>query len=775
MLTTQTDAPSQVHAADSDVRDNVSATERLTRTLYLGVGATALIFGVLSLDAFLRQRSSPFPVGASFVWLALVGLPAVLGFLSHVLSLRVLRRIAITEGGVFLFILSWWLFMRFQPLPVGDDSPWVLTLAGIPTVTIAIIARPWTARSYAVLASVASGLIRAATSTEPDAALVGLQAGLYMLLLSSVLVGLTLTIRRSAARVDREEYIRRAAESEQAARSARGAERRTINALVHDSVLSTLLMAGLNRASPIVIARQARSTIDQLDAVGEQSRPFAATGADFASRLQQQCERIAVQVHFTILRNELRSIPAPVMLALLGAAGEALRNSVASGGIGHAHEVNRRVTLSADQGTIHLAITDDGVGFNPATVPEHRLGIAESIVGRMHRVAGGNAVITSRPGHGASVDLFWTRPVTAAGNEPAVVNAETTLLARIPGAEPGPQSFSASLGLSVPLARSVVVLFILVHAVLFAANSDRITLLPLGLFAFLALSIAAILVTGYAADPIPLARTVTVLSLCTVAAGLMYFHIPSGNVGPFAHWHLGGITLVLLVLVARGRAGWAWAGYAVMALSTIGFAVHTGLNIGDGVILVSPHAGTLLVGTLFVVALRHSSRNLVDLQRDQAQRAKSAAGTDATATERRVQLQRLTAMVRPSLELLTSTDAVSHGQRAEFLLVEASLRDAIRARCLFVEPVIGAARAARARGVQVVLLDDSGDRRPASVTVTAEIVGGELDRLSNGRLTVRVLPPGRPEFATIIVETTENLATVSRLLLIARDGTVREI
>ena len=754
----------------ASTRDDVSATERLTRMLYLGVGATALLFGALSLDAFLRQVEPDLPLASAGGWIFIVGLPSTLGFLSHVVPLRVLRRIAISEAFTFPCILGWWLIMRFEPLPKGDDVPWVLMLSGIPTVTIAIFASPWTARTYAVLASIASGIIRAATSAEPQPVLVGVQDALYTLLLSSVLVGLTLTIRRSAARVDREEHIRRAAESEQAARAARRAERRTINALVHDSVLSTLLMAGLNRASPIVVARQARSTLDQLDALGTQTRPSAVSGADFADRLRRQCEQLAAHVHVTILQNDLRSIPAPVMLALLGAAGEALRNSVAAAGVGHPHAVHRRVSLSTDEGTIHLTVTDDGVGFDPATVADHRLGIAESVVGRMERVPGGSAVITSRPGHGTSVDLFWVRPAVA--TEPAP--AAGTTLAEIPGAASRPLSFSASLGLSVHTARGMVVLFIFVHAVLAAANSDRVTLMPLGIFAFLVLSTAAILVTGDAADPMPLTRTVSVLLLAAVAATLMYFHIPGDNVGPFAHWHLGAITLLLIVLVARGRTAWAWAGYALMTVVSVFWALQVGLTIGDGLLLVSRHAGTLLAGTLFSVGLRHSSRNLDDLYRDRSRRQAFLAQTGATASERQAQVARLNAMARPSLERLTRPDAVTEFQRDELLLVEASLRDAIRARCLFVEPLIGATWAARSRGVQVVLLDDSGDRQPASVVRAAAIVGGELDRLTHGRLTVRVLPPGRPEFATIMVETVVNDATESRLLLIARDGTVRE-
>jgi len=212
-----------------------------------------------------------------------------------------------------------------------------------------------------------------------------------------------------------------------------------------------------------------------------------------------------------------------------------------------------------------------------------------------------------------------------------------------------------------------------------------------------------------------------------------------------------------------------------MAFGSMVFAVHVGLTLGDGLILVSRHAGTLLAGTLFSVALRHSARNLNDLYLDRATRETFVAQIGATAAERQTQLTRLNAMARPSLERLTRTDVVTQGQRDEFLLVEASLRDAIRARCLFVEPIITAARTARSRGVQVVLLDDSGEGVPPSLDSTALIVAGELDRLMHGRLTVRLLPAARSELATIIVDAAADDVSDGRIMLIARDGTVRQV
>ena len=54
------------------------------------------------------------------------------------------------------------------------------------------------------------------------------------------------------------------------------------------------------------------------------------------------------------------------------------------------------------------AAFDEGVGFDTGSVPQIRLGLRGSILGRMKAVPGGTAEITSRPGHGTTVRIGWT-------------------------------------------------------------------------------------------------------------------------------------------------------------------------------------------------------------------------------------------------------------------------------------------------------------------------------------------------------------------------------
>jgi hypothetical protein len=79
---------------------------------------------------------------------------------------------------------------------------------------------------------------------------------------------------------------------------------------------------------------------------------------------------------------------------------------------------------------------------------------------------------------------------------------------------------------------------------------------------------------------------------------------------------------------------------------------------------------------------------------------------------------------------------VSSAQRQEHRLLEAVLRDEIRGARLTVEPLASAVRAARARGIDVVLLDDADEVTLAwSDLEWASDVIADIDR---DRITVRL-------------------------------------
>jgi hypothetical protein len=310
--------------------------------------------------------------------------------------------------------------------------------------------------------------------------------------------------------------------------------------------------------------------------------------------------------------------------------------------------------------------------------------------------------------------------------------------------------------------RGSLLLFLGVFGVLSAGSLSSEASLWIEIVALACVSAAAVWITLPGASPWAGRATAGVLLLSGAAAGVRFFQVLPHAVSPFAHWHVAAITFVLLGLMLRGRACWAWLGFAVLAGLTISGTVTAGLGAEAGIALVIRQGGTLLMGHLMALGLHRSGRAIAAFNAQRALDEAAEMTRLSTLDERRAQLNRVNAMSRPVLEQLAAGDAAladvptaaafPPALLAQCRLVEASLRDAMRGRALFREPVITAARQARQRGVEVFLLDDSGDEPPANMDAVAWTVTGELSILQRGRLTARVWPAGRASIASIVIE-----------------------
>jgi signal transduction histidine kinase len=97
---------------------------------------------------------------------------------------------------------------------------------------------------------------------------------------------------------------------------------------------------------------------------------------------------------------------------IVAAAREALTNVRK-----HARATQAVVACHVVMGVATVVVTDDGIGFDPATT-ERGTGLRDSIVGRMAR-AGGVAIIDSRPGSGTRVTLKAHVPLPVFGAQEA--------------------------------------------------------------------------------------------------------------------------------------------------------------------------------------------------------------------------------------------------------------------------------------------------------------------------------------------------------------------
>ncbi|MCE0536735.1 PspC domain-containing protein [Kineosporia rhizophila] len=190
----------------------------------------------------------------------------------------------------------------------------------------------------------------------------------------------------------------RALDSERSGR-VREAERADIAAHLHDSVLQTLALIQHRSADATEVARLARAQERDL-------RGWLYGGADndptmIAARVQALAAE-AEDVHSAVV--EVVTVgDRPVderAIALLSALREAVANAAR-----HAGGESVRVYVECMPDGIEAFVRDRGPGFDLAAVPEDRLGVRESIIGRMER-HGGSARIRSEEGEGTEVRLL---------------------------------------------------------------------------------------------------------------------------------------------------------------------------------------------------------------------------------------------------------------------------------------------------------------------------------------------------------------------------------
>ncbi|MQY17179.1 sensor histidine kinase [Nocardia macrotermitis] len=498
-------------------------------------------------------------------------------------------------------------------------------------------------------------------------------------------------------------------------------ERTRFAGLIHDNVLATLLDAA--RGGTVErLRRSARRTLRQLDTSPHEYR-LEDTGEVLEAievlRGEADEHGLPVLVDLADRAGELR-IPREVTTALAGALGEAARNSLR-----HAapdgRVVTRLVRIVADEGGVVVWIVDDGAGFEVDRVSVERLGVRQSILWRMRCLRGGDAQVDSAPGRGTTVTLRWTHTDPQPPRPPALIGVR---------------------GLS-----GIVMMALLWSAV----GMLLVGYLPSGDFLVACTGFGLVAVAGAVVliprdDPLPRPATWSVVAMGSLAAIIV-------NLGPseahHAVWVLVAYSYVLALLAIRVR---------VAATCVALVAAGAGYYVSGG----SPHAAvngtavagaTVLAAVAFTLYMRPMLRSYHGARADIARHAGAEARAAAQSHERRSQMAYLSTTARPMLEFLAAGRPLSPQQVSECRLLEAELRDRLRAPGLADPELVRAARAARVRGVRLTLLDDAGpdaenDALRATIVETAVAY---LDSVTHGRVTVRVLPPGRGCAATIVI------------------------
>ena len=220
---------------------------------------------------------------------------------------------------------------------------------------------------------------------------------------------------------------------ERAAR-AREAERADIAAHLQDSVLQTLALIQQKVGPHSDAARLARAQERELREwlFTGRSRGNGESPTDLDTALRRTASEIEADfpVHFEV-------VTAGADIGVQSTAGSAastgadespdardfLVAAAREAMLKAARHAGRAVSVYLETGArgIELSVTDRGPGFRLDQIPEDRLGVRESILGRMRR-AGGRAAV--RPGpSGAGTEILLTLPATATATATASVGA----------------------------------------------------------------------------------------------------------------------------------------------------------------------------------------------------------------------------------------------------------------------------------------------------------------------------------------------------------------
>lgn len=267
------------------------------------------------------------------------------------------------------------------------------------------------------------------------------------------------------------------------------------------------------------------------------------------------------------------------------------------------------------------------------------------------------------------------------------------------------------------------------------------------------LSVAAYALVTSAGDPMPIGQCFAVGLSGAAACGLGLWQLDLPMEHQIAGWPLGMATLLFTFMCVRGRVLVAWLSFLVMIGVCMVWSAGTGQGVTHGLAFSFMNAGPLLMSTFFAYTIRPLGSSIYQLREQSTRRIAAEAATAAVLEARDAKLDELDQLARPLLERIATGVPLSDEERLACELLEARLRDGLRAPGLQRPDVVAAAQAARSRGVVVVMLDDKGmDGGPKELhTSLAEEVVAELEAVQDGTVTVRILPPRRRVMATILI------------------------
>ena len=335
---------------------------------------------------------------------------------------RWVRIADVTFAAIYLIALVSWPFAVIDVAAAPSDSYWLYFIMTIATAMATVGLDIRFATVYVILIPTIYAVIRitpAGGAVSPTQAVLD---SIYAIILGGVITIITTILRNAATAVDRAQQTALERYSHAVRQHAIEAERVQVDAIVHDSVLTTFLSAAraFTPEAKELAATMAGNAIGHLrDAVAATPDSDASVRVSvLASRLTDAASTMSQPFSVDTDEAGQGSIPLPVAEAIYSAAVQAMVNSLQHAG----SDVDRWLVVRGDgQESVEVTIGDRGTGFEPGSVPTERLGVRVSILERVAS-AGGRSEIDSALGRGTVVSLRWPDPrsTATASREPGL-------------------------------------------------------------------------------------------------------------------------------------------------------------------------------------------------------------------------------------------------------------------------------------------------------------------------------------------------------------------
>lgn len=313
-----------------------------------------------------------------------------------------LRSVAIVALALFT---TWPLHFDVTQADLGGFHPWIWWILGISAVAAGATFRFAIGITYLMFITISWPILKLSGYGGSELLLLSLQEALHLFVFSAVIIVLVLALRWEAGKTDAANQAAIASAVESARVDAAEIERSRLDALVHDSVLTTLLIAA-NAESDQQRALAAESANDAIirlkSAQSENSLLTQLTLASFFHALELRVHQTSPEFKVSLSRMNDLPISSQVADSLTEATLQAVDNSLK-----HAGQASERIVrLKGEKSGLKIVVSDNGKGFRPSQVAKDRIGISSSIVARATNV-GGRVFINSSPGSGTTVVIEW--------------------------------------------------------------------------------------------------------------------------------------------------------------------------------------------------------------------------------------------------------------------------------------------------------------------------------------------------------------------------------